>query len=124
VNDEIKGIERWDYTLSVIAMIVSAFIVAHEEGNPIYGWVFLSVFVCFPTALRAENLGFGRKSFLILFVPGVNIAYALACLSFPQDFATTKKLDGISLAWMIVLAGIGSFWGLLWYRQWLASQPL
>jgi hypothetical protein len=124
VNDEIDGISRWEYTLCVIAMIVFGFFVAHEETNPVLGWVFFAVFLCFPTALRGENLGFSRKSFLALFVPGLNIAFALACLSFPEDFATTKKLDVSSIAWMTILTVIAFFWGLLWYQQWLASQPL
>jgi len=119
-----RVIRRWDYALCVIAMAVFGFAIAYEEKNPFSGWIFFTVFVCFPTALRSENLGFASISLLALFIPGLNIVFALECLAFPQDFTKTRKLDLAAILWIIVLTIIALLWGSLWYRQWHASQPL
>lgn len=124
IDDEMPGIRRTDYVLCVIAMIVFAFALAHHESNPMAGWLFFGIFICFPTAMRSENLGFSPKAFLALFIPGLNAVFALACLALPQNFAETKKLDASSVAWMIGIAIIALFLGLLWYQQWRAAQPL
>jgi Ca2+/Na+ antiporter len=124
IDDETPGICRRDYFVCVVAMIVFAFALAEKESNPLVGWLFFCIFICFPTAMRSENLGFSPLAFIALFIPALNLVFALACLAFPQNFATTKRLDAASAAWIICIGLIAFFGGSLWYQHWRAAQPL
>jgi hypothetical protein len=109
---------------SLIGIAIAAVGFAEQFNSPLFGWVFVLTFLLFPVALRFQSLGYSGTCCISLLIPFVNVVSLFACAALPSSFRTTRRFDGPAILLSLAVIVVILFWGLAYYADWRASQPI
>lgn len=99
IKEEEKGFSRLPYILLIAVVAFASSMLPHISPlNEVNVWLFIIPLVGITYAIvfyRLQNIGYRNPALLTLlsYVPPVNLYFAFVCLTFPKDYALTKKMD-------------------------------